>query len=318
MNSAINNLRQAIAFLPDKIKYPILAISENAALNINEVRLKRRRPIVLSSSDGQMFLKYSGEVTQNFEETSVCIVEDDDFDDAVRRLCNYSIHAFQNELKNGFVTVSGGHRVGIVGTAVMNAQGEISAVKNISSLNIRIAREINGAADEVISSIFRDRIRSVLIVGEPSSGKTTVLRDIARSLSGAEFGFLRVCIVDERSEIAAISEGISKNALGVGCDILDAYPKADGMMIALRAMSPDVIICDEIGSDKDALAIENIANAGVTLVASIHAENFLGLLKRPQFKRLMATSVFETAVVLSGRETPGKIKEIIPLRRYWR
>ncbi len=318
MNSAINNLRQATDFLPDKIKYPISVISENFAFDINEVRLKRRRPLVLSTSDKRLFLKNNGTLTTNFEEASVCIVEDDDLSEAVRRLCNYSIHAFQNELKNGFVTVCGGHRVGIVGTAVISAQGEISAIKNISSLNIRISREIEGAADEIVSSIFGDRIRSVLIVGEPSSGKTTVLRDIARRLSGAEFGFLRVCIVDERSEIAATSEGISRNKLGVGCDVLDAYPKAEGMTIALRAMSPDVIICDEIGSDKDALAIESIANAGTKLVASIHAESFSGLLKRPQFQRLMATSVFETAVVLSGRETPGKIKEIVPLRRYWR
>ena len=318
MNSAISNLRQATDFLPDKIKYPIYAISEATAMDINEVRIKRRRPIILSSSDKRMFLKYNGALTQNFEEASACIVDDNDLSEAVSRLCNYSIHAFQNELKNGFVTVYGGHRVGIVGTAVVSAQGEITAIKNISSLNIRIAREIDGASDEIISSVFKDRVRSVLIVGEPSSGKTTVLRDIARRLSGEEFGFLSVCIVDERSEIAATSEGMSKNRLGAGCDVLDGYPKAEGMMIALRAMSPDIIICDEIGSEKDTLAIENIVNAGTRIVASIHADSFSGLLKRPQFQRLMATSAFETAVVLSSRETPGKIKEIVPLRRYWR
>ena len=222
MISALSNLRQATDFLPDRIKYPISAIREDVASEINEIRLRKRCPLVLSTREERLFLKYNGTVTSNYDDSAVCIIEDETLNEAVRRLCNYSIHAFQNELKNGFVTVLGGHRVGVVGTAVIGAQGEIAAIKNVSSLNIRIAREIEGAADEIISNIFKDRLRSVLIVGEPSSGKTTVLRDIARRLSGAEFGFLRVCIVDERSEIAATSEGVTKNNFGVGCDVLDA------------------------------------------------------------------------------------------------
>ncbi len=318
MNLSLKNLREATAFLPDRIRYPVSVIEENLASQINEIRLKRLCPVVVVTSNERCFLKYDGTTTLNPADSSICRVENNDMDEAVRKLCNYSVHAFQNELKNGFITVSGGHRVGISATAVTNSQGEITAIKNISSLNIRIAREIKGAADEIINNVFYDRIRSVLIVGEPSSGKTTVLRDLAGRLSGAEFGYLRVCIVDERSEIAATSEGISKNNLGFGCDVLDGYPKADGMMIALRAMSPDIIVCDEIGSDRDVIAIEGIANAGTKLVASIHAEGFSQLLKRPQFVKLMRTAVFETAVVLKGKESPGKVKEIISLKRYWR
>ena len=157
-----------------------------------------------------------------------------------------------------------------------------------------------------------------MIVGEPSSGKTTVLRDVAYRLSGEEFNFLRVCIIDERSEIAATCDGSNKKSIGLGCDVLDGYPKAEGMMIALRAMSPDVIICDEIGSDKDVSAIESIANAGTKIIATIHAEGFSQLLKRPQFVKLMRTAAFDVAVVLCGRQTPGKIKEIVSLKRYWR
>lgn len=318
MNSSLKNIREATAFLPDRLRYPISVIDQKLASEINEIRLKRLSPVVIVTSNKRCFLKYDGTVTSDSADKSVYRVENNDMDDAVRKLCNYSVHAFQNELKNGFITVSGGHRVGISATAVVNAKGEIAAIKNISSLNIRIAREVVGAADEILNSVFLDRIRSVLIVGEPSSGKTTVLRDIASRLSGSEFGYLRVCVVDERSEIAATNEGISKNKLGFGCDVLDAYPKAEGMMIALRAMAPDVIVCDEIGSDKDVDAIESVANAGTKLVASIHAECFSQLLKRPQFQKLMRTSAFETAVVLKGRENPGKIKEIIPLKRYWR
>jgi stage III sporulation protein AA len=239
-------------------------------------------------------------------------------DDAVRRLCNYSVYAFQNEMKNGFITLRGGHRVGICATAVTNAQGELTAVRNVSSLNIRIAREINGAADELISTVYNEKIRSLLIVGEPSSGKTTVLRDIASRIADKEFGYMRVCIVDERSEIAATSEGINSKKMGVGCDVLNGYPKAEGMMIALRALSPEVIICDEIGSDEDVKAIENISNAGVKLISTIHADSFSQLIKRPQFLKLMHTAAFDVAVILSGKHQPGKIKEIISLKKYWR
>ncbi|MBQ7799546.1 MAG: stage III sporulation protein AA [Oscillospiraceae bacterium] len=318
MNSYVKNVREATAFLPDRIRYPISVINQDLASEINEIRIKRLTPVMIVTSDKRCFLKYDGTVTTNPNDKSVCLVEQNDMDDAVRKLCNYSLHAFQNELKNGFITVSGGHRVGISATAVTNAQGEITAIKNISSLNIRIAREVAGAADEIISNVFYDRVRSVLIVGEPSSGKTTVLRDLAGRLSGSEFNYLRVCVVDERSEIAATSGGISKNKIGVSCDVLDGYPKADGMMIALRAMAPDVIVCDEIGSEKDVVAIESIANAGTKLIASIHAESFSHLLKRPQFQKLMSTSVFETAVVLKGKDNPGKVKDIVPLKRYWR
>lgn len=318
MNSACKIIREATAFLPDRIRYPIAAIKESIAAEIKEIRLRRMCPIVIVTSNMRCFLKYDGTMTLNADDGGICMAENPDMDDAVRKLCNFSVYAFQNEMKNGFITVPGGHRVGIGATAVTNAQGELTAVKNVSSLNIRIAREITGSADEFIKNVFSDRIRSVLIVGEPASGKTTVLRDIARKLSGPEFQYLRVCIVDERSEIAATCEGISRKSLGFGCDVLDGYPKADGMMIALRAMSPDVIICDEIGSDSDVAAIESIANAGVKIIATIHADGFSQLLKRPQFINLMHTCAFDLAVILCGKQTPGKIKEIISLKRYWR
>ena len=318
MNSALKTIAQATLFLPDKVRYPILAINQSMAQQINEIRLKNLCPIALITSEERVFLKYDGSITHDPNESDVCILEKNDMEDAVRRLCNYSIHAFQNEMKNGFITVSGGHRVGIGASAITNAKGEITSIKNVSSLNIRISREIKGVADEIIDNIFYDRIKSVLIAGEPSSGKTTILRDIANRLSGKDFNFLRVCVVDERSEIAAICDGVSRSDIGIGCDVLDGYPKSDGMIIALRALSPDVIICDEIGSERDVAAIESIANSGVRLIASIHANSLTELLKRPQFSKLMHISAFESAVILKGKGFPGKIKEIVSLKRYWR
>lgn len=318
MNLDCKIIREATAFLPDTIRYPISVIKEEMAEQIKEIRLKRECPVAVITSNQRLFLRFDGSLTYNLNQDDICIAKSHEIDDAVRRLCNYSLHAFQNEMKNGYITVLGGHRVGIGATAVTNAQGELTAIKNVASLNIRIAKEVIGAADALIKNVFNSGIKSVLIVGEPSSGKTTVLRDVASRLSGTDFDYLRVCVVDERSEIAAISDGISQKSLGIGCDVLDGYPKAEGMMIALRAMSPDVIICDEIGADGDVAAVESVANAGVKIIATIHASSFSQLVKRPQFARLMQTSAFDVAVVLLGKNMPGEIKEIVPLKRYWR
>ncbi len=311
-------IKEATAFLPDRLRFPISAVDEKGASEIKEIRLRRLCPVCIVTAHNKLFLRYDGTLTDRADGSGLCIIENPDMDDAVRKLCNYSIHAFQNEMKNGYITVPGGHRVGICATAVTNAEGIITAVRNVSSLNIRIAREVNGAADQLVKTVFAEKIRSTLIVGEPSSGKTTVLRDIAARLSDNEFSYMRVCVIDERGEIAATSEGINRKKLGVGCDVLDGYPKADGMMIALRAMSPEVIICDEIGSESDVYAIESVANAGVKLIASIHADSFSQLSRRPQFVKLMHIAAFDTAVILSGKQQPGKVNEIISLKRYWR
>ena len=318
MSLEMNAVTEAVSFLPDKLRVPILRISDDLKNEIKEIRIRRRCPVAVITHRERVFVRMNGTISLNDTEQGLCVAENNDVDDAVRRLCSFSIHAFQNEMKNGYITVSGGHRVGIAATSVLNEFGKITTIKNVSSLNIRIAREIAGAADDIINNVFYDKIRSLLIVGEPASGKTTVLRDLAFRLSGPDFDYRRVCIVDERSEIAAVNLGVSVNKLGAGCDVLDGYPKSDGMLIALRAMSPDVIICDEIGSDSDVYAIENVANAGVKLIATIHAESFSKLTKRPQFQKLMSTGAFDVAAVLSGKHAPGIVREVVSLKRYWK
>lgn len=317
MNS-LDKIKEATIFLPEKIRNLIYAIDEKSAYKIKEIRLKSAFPISVVSIDKTDFLKYDGRLTQNLCEEDIFITSKNDMDEAIRRLCDFSFHSFQNEMKNGYITVRGGHRVGICATAVTDAMGNLTGVKNISSLNIRISREVSGCADELINSLYIHDIKSILIVGEPASGKTTMLRDAAFRLSSEDFGFLRVCIVDERKEIAISHNSYTANKIGVSCDILDGYPKADGMMIALRALSPDIIVCDEIGDEKDVYAIQKVANAGVKLLATIHADSFSKLTKRPQFLRLMDTGAFDVAVVLEGKHSPCKIREIVPLKKYWR
>ena len=317
MNSE-NVLKETTYFLSEQIRFPLAAIDKNYIKDIKEIRLKISAPVCIVTSNKRLFLRYDGTLSDSADTNDLCIVSKNDMDESASRLVNFSVHAFQNEMKKGFVTIKGGHRVGICASAIVDNKGEITSIRNVSSLNIRVAREIRGAADDIINNVFSEKIVSTLIVGEPSSGKTTILRDLASRLSDREFGYLQICIVDERGELAATSNGVASKNLGVRCDILDGYPKADGMMLALRSMSPDIIICDEIGGDDDIRAIENIVNSGVKIIASIHADDFSHLTKRPQFLRLMQTGAFDLAVILKKKNTPGKIKEIIPLKRYWR
>lgn len=311
------NIKRATAFLCDKIKYTLNLIEESECENIREIRLKRNAPIIITSNKN-LFLKYNGQLTDVLNLNEVCFFDSYDMDESVKKLCNYSIHAFQNEMKNGFITVDGGHRVGIAATAVTDPKGNITAIKDVSSLNIRIARQIKGCANDIIKNVLHNGLKSILIIGEPTSGKTTVLRDLSTRIGGFEFGFKRVCIIDERSEIDPIETLDRKNNIGTSCDVLRGYPKGEGMLIALRALSPDVIVCDEIGSENDVFAIEKISNCGVKLIATIHANNISELLKRPQFESLMRTGAFDVGVILSGKNNPGKISEILSLKKYWR
>lgn len=316
MNIA-EKINEAAAFLPDEIKYPILAMSERDMSIVKEIRLRSGFAVSIITIDGNFFLKNNGSLCSRPDETSVCIISEYDMNRAVIKLCNYSMHAYQNDMINGYITISGGHRVGICATAIIDERGNMTGVKNVSSLNIRIAREIQGVADEFMYEVFRNAIKSVLIVGEPSSGKTTLLRDAACRLAGADFGYQRVCIIDERREILSAG-GMGTNLNYAGCDLLDGYPKSKGMMIALRTLSPDIIACDEIGGQEDVVALEKVANAGVKLLATIHADSFSQLIKRPQFEDMMHIGAFDTAVVLAGKSQPCKIKDIVTLRKYWR
>ena len=178
-----------------------------------------------------------------------------------------SVYSVEDEIRNGFLTIDGGHRIGICGSAVIR-DGRISFVKDISALNYRIAREVKGCAAPVINSVMRNgQLRNTLIISPPGAGKTTILRDIARLLSDEG---IRVCIVDERREIAAMHNGRSSFDLGVSTTVFSGTPKAAGMLMMLRAMSPDVIVTDEIGTGTDAAAVTKIINSGTKIITTIH------------------------------------------------
>jgi len=274
-----------------------------------ELRLRVNKPVSVCCISGIYFLTRNGRLTC-FPSGDMLLAEKADIDESFRNVCNYSIYSHQNEIKNGYITLSGGHRVGISGSAVFH-EGTITGMRDISSINIRVAREITGAADEIFHVLKNDLSSGLLLVGAPASGKTTLLRDIARQISSGICGDIKkVTVVDERGELAGTYMGMAQNDLGVCSDVLDGYPKAEGIMQAIRSLSPEFIICDELGGNDEVSAVEQGLNAGVSMISSIHAGSIDELLKRKQAVALIKTGAFGSVVMLNGHETPGKIAGI--------
>lgn len=232
--------------------------------NIWEIRLRVNRPLAVSAGKKIFYVTDNGQLTYNSK--TAFVVSEQDILRCFEAVCRYSVHSFQREITQGFITVKGGHRVGFCGTPVLR-DGAVENIKNISSMNFRIAREAIGCADKLFSGCFSGGLCNVLVAGIPSSGKTTILRDLARLL-GERY---RVALIDERGELAAVSGGIPQNDIGVNTDVFDGYGKALGISAAVRVMSPQIIVCDEIGSEEDFLAIREAACSGVYIAASIHA-----------------------------------------------
>jgi len=211
-------------------------------------------------------------------------------------ICGNAVYSHQTEIANGCITLAGGHRVGICGLAIYNDTGNRQTYSNISSLCIRIAHEITGCADKLVEYISTGS-KGLLLAGPPCSGKTTILRDIARQLSKTN----NISIVDERNEIAAVNNGMPQLNIGQHTDVLTGQKKADGMLHAVRCMSPDILICDEIGSVEEAEATRTAFNCGVKVIAALHCGDASDLIQREQFIMLRNSGAFDTVAVLSGR-----------------
>lgn len=286
-----------------------LAMDKSDKDRIREIRIRNRRPVTVITDKGAELLTPSGRLTQIYSDL-VLKTDENEVSEIFRRLCGYSVHSFADAINRGYITIKGGHRAGVAGTAVTE-NGKITAVRDICAINLRIAREIKGAADDIVKMFFSHGLCSVIIAGPPSSGKTTVLRDLARLLGGEEGGYARTVIIDEREEIAACVNGVPGNDIGVTCDVLSGYPKSEAVLIALRSMSPENIIIDEIGSMEEVKAVEQGLNSGVRFILSIHASSKGDFLSRPQAIRLIQTGAFSGVVFLGGAEAPSTVREYI-------
>ncbi len=298
----------AISLLPDKYKLVLSGISKNIALEIKEIRFRNGEPVTLNTQNEIYFIRKTGVLTVSFC-SDLLITDEKDLQEIVFHLSRRSLHTYQDMIAKGFIPLRGGCKAGVVGRAVMK-NGSVYSVSSFNSVNIRVSRSFYGCSGDLISNVGED-CSSFLIIGAPLSGKTTVLRDLCRFYSGKDrLNPLKTAIVDERDEIASRSfgEGID---VGVHTDVLTLYPKAIGTEIAVRTLSPDIVILDEIGSDEEARAMLSAVNTGVNFIATAHGSSMEEVLRRPNIKRLVNAGAFKKAVVLYGKERPCKVKEMV-------
>lgn len=273
---------------------------------IYEIRIKIGKPILVYSKYGENIVNY--------------VPTKEDMRSLIQKISNYSLYAYEEDIRQGFITIKGGHRIGIAGECVME-KGEVKTIRNISSINIRVCSEVIGCSDKLIKYIYsqkENRIFNTIIISPPKCGKTTILRDIARNISNGmnSIGLYgrKVAVIDERSEIGACHFGIPQNDLGMRTDILDNCLKKEGMIMAIRSLSPEILICDEIGTKGDVEALLMAFNSGVNIITSIHGFTIEDLYKRKVFHELLDNGIIERAIVLSSRKGVGTIENIYELR----
>ena len=275
-----------------------------------EIRIRTGLPLCIIGGlqKEKYFISASGRIVSA---TSAYLPPKDEVNRIFASICRSSVYAYQDDIRNGFLTLRGGHRVGIAGKMLPDG-----SIYDVFSLNIRIARQVRGCAANIIGHIIKnqDEIYNTLIISPPACGKTTIIRDVARILgSGSKSPFFKganVGIIDERSEIAACYNGKPTNDVGMMTDVYDACPKEKGILMMIRSMAPEIIITDEIGGPGDAAAVESAMNAGVKIIATAHGCSLSDLKVRREIAEMIQSGVFEKYITLSGTNGPATIQEV--------
>lgn len=275
-----------ILFLPHNMREKARRISKEKRASAEEIRLRAGQKPTMLSASGEM-------------EFSEDTVSRKDLQNLMEIATGASAYASRETLRFGYITVNGGYRIGVCGTPITE-NGNITGFRSISSVNMRISREIKDAGREIVKNVFRGKAESMLIISPPGFGKTTVLRDVIRRLSdGVETdNCYRIAVADERGEIASLVDGAPQMDIGTHTDVIDSCPKAVSILMLLRAMNPQIIAADEITAPEDIEAIEKASNCGVKIIATAHAKDVYDLVSRPLYKRIMERRIFKTAVVI--------------------
>lgn len=297
-------LDEILGYFPEKLENKLSEEIKDKLDSLEEIRLRVNRPIVLKFRDTDKVIKYN--------------VTTEDILSTLQILCENSIYSYQNQIAEGFITIKGGHRIGISGSCAIE-DGKVINIRYIYSLNFRIARQVIGSSNLVLKHILNlenNSIYNTLIISAPGTGKTTILRDIIRQLSTGikeiKFLAINVGVVDERGEIAAMYKGIPQNDIGIKTDIIENVSKSIGIKMLIRSMAPKVIVADEIGKKEDIEAIHYAVCSGCRGIFTAHGSNFADVSLNPVIHNLIETHTIERLVFLDEKEK-GRVKEMYAL-----
>lgn len=269
---------------------------------IEEIRIRSGKYVILKLGHIETILKY--------------IISENEIIGILQNICSNSLYSYQNQICNGYITLPGGHRAGIAGNVVIK-DGQVVNISYIYSINFRIAHQINGASNDILKYILdtsNNTVYSSLIVSPPGAGKTTIIRDIAKKISDGigeiNFKGIDVSIIDERGEIAALSKGCTYNDVGLRTDVLDNIPKSIGIRMAIRSMSPKVIIADEIGNKDDADIVNYAICSGVKCIFTAHGSSMEDLMRNQEMQKIMKLQLFQKIIFLDDKRK-GMVKNVV-------
>lgn len=280
-------MQEILSYFPLKIRNELSQINLDC---LEEIRVRNDRPIFLKLGQEEFQTSY--------------IINTEEILEILQKICDNSIYTYQNQICNGYITIKGGHRIGITGNVVIK-DGQVINISHIYSLNFRIARQVINCSNCILPYVIdssKNNIFNTIIVSPPGRGKTTILRDIVRRISDGipEYHFkgINVAVADERGEIAAMYKGIPQNNIGKRTDVLDNIPKAIGMKMLIRSMNPKIIVADEIGTMQDVEAIKYAVCSGVKGIFTAHGASIDDVVQNPILSELYKIDLFERIIFI--------------------